>query len=499
MIRRFFRRDCRYVAVPTGRGSPRAPTPGDRLWRCSSSRGCPRLRRLAQADPLTTPPPNLVIANYNSTSVGPYMVDSRAWRTWRGSMTRRPLVQPGRTSRQPAAQISGSAGVAFDDRARRCRTRVVRSSSCPTSSGSRSCSRTIDGWRGRPVQQRVGSGDGLELITMTAGAQQRFAYSADSGFTQRVGAIGVGYRASDSWRVGAGFAFSLMDLRLVQTTSDRIADSTELRSLLVSARDTGSAFQIRAQSGVQYDLGSWRFGGAVRTPGLTLYRSGSVILAGVLADQPALLGASIFDPDARLEYHLPWEFQGGAALSAPGGSGVRSSGLHADRGLSAAVFEPAGADVCRHRERIAVVSSRPFAGLTSASNGVVNLGAGGHATCSKRTRPAPSRGRRFQSVAGRSIRHCLQQGRSHDLEPWRQRSSANSVHGRIQSPEQAPRMSRSRALDRAERDHERVGAKRRVHLLAGVSVLTARAPKHRAPIRNDRRSRSSPRVAGRWR
>jgi hypothetical protein len=86
----------------------------------------------------------------------------------------------------------------------------------------------------------------------TEGARQRFAYSADSGFTQRVGAVGVGYRASDSWRVGAGFAFSLMDLRLVQTASDRIADATELRSLLVSARDTGSAFQVRAQSGVTY-------------------------------------------------------------------------------------------------------------------------------------------------------------------------------------------------------------------------------------------------------
>jgi hypothetical protein len=219
-----------------------------------------------------------------------------------------------------------------------------------------------------------------ELLLPTAGGQQRFAYSADSGFEQRVAAVSAGYHRTGPWRFGGGFAFSLMDLRLVQSASDRIADTSGLRSLLVSARASGSALQLRAQGGAQYDMGNWRFGGAFRTPGLTLRRTGSVILDGVLASQPGSLGASIFDPDAQLEYHLPWEFQGGAAFVRPrvelefdlqaytpidaypllnSGQPVR---LYADAGASAPP----------------VVTSRSFAGLTVASNGVVNVGVGGH-------------------------------------------------------------------------------------------------------------------------
>ena len=114
-----------------------------------------------------------------------------------------------------------------------------------------------------------------ELISPIAGGQQRFAYSADSGFDQRVAAIAVGYRGSDSWRVGGGFAFSLMDLRLVQSVTERIADATGLRSVLIAARASGSALQLRGQGGAQYKTGRWSFGGALRTPGLTIHRSGS--------------------------------------------------------------------------------------------------------------------------------------------------------------------------------------------------------------------------------
>jgi hypothetical protein len=219
-----------------------------------------------------------------------------------------------------------------------------------------------------------------ELFTPTQGGQQRFAYSADSGFTQRVAAFGVGYHRTGGWRFGGGLAFSMMDLRLVQSASDRIADASGLRSLLVAARASGSAMQLRTQGGAQYDTGPWRLGGAFRSPGLTFHNSGSAMLDGVLSAQPGSLGASMFDPDARLEYHLPWEFQGGAAFVRPrvelevdlhgytpiGAYQLLSSDqpllLYADGGANAPP----------------VVTSRPFAGLTSESDGIVNVGAGGH-------------------------------------------------------------------------------------------------------------------------
>ena len=124
------------------------------------------------------------------------------------------------------------------------------------------------------------------------------------------------------WRVGGGFAISMMDLGLVQSVSDRLADASGLRSLLVTARASGSAFQVRSQGGVQFDAGAWRVGGSVRTPGLTFYRSGIVTLDGVISE-PGATGASLFDTDAKLEYHLPWEFQGGVA--SPRLAGARRS------------------------------------------------------------------------------------------------------------------------------------------------------------------------------
>ena len=62
-----------------------------------------------------------------------------------------------------------------------------------------------------------------QLITTVPTGQQRFAYSADSDFEQRVLAFGAGYRGNGPWRFGGGLAFSLMSLRLVQSVSDRLA------------------------------------------------------------------------------------------------------------------------------------------------------------------------------------------------------------------------------------------------------------------------------------
>ena len=152
-----------------------------------------------------------------------------------------------------------------------------------------------------------------ELISPVSGGEQRFAYSADSDFEQRNLALSAGYHAGGPWRFGGGLAFSIMSVRLVQSASDRIADASGLRSLLVTARASGSALQVRSQAGLQYDTTRWRFGAAIRTPGLTLHRSGVVTLDGLLDAGSSSLGASVFDPEAQFEYHLPWEFQGGAA------------------------------------------------------------------------------------------------------------------------------------------------------------------------------------------
>ena len=337
----------------------------------------------AQVDEVATAPPNLVLSNYNSVPVGPYgglegsayvaRVDdpSAAW------------FNPAGLAKQASAQISGSAGI------------YQRTSVAPEALSDRGgSSQQLPNFVGFTFSPRTGYTVGVALLatnswnqetdaqlfsTVPAG-QQRFAYSADSEFVQRIAAASVGYAGSSGhWRVGGGFAFSLTSLRLVQSASDRVATSSDLQSLLVSARASTSALQLRMQSGAQFETAHWRIGGAVRTPGATLTHSGSITFDGVLAGSGGTLGASVFDSDAAHEFHLPWEFQGGAALVAP----------RVEVELDLQGYSPIGAyPLLSTTEPLLIyaggankpptVSSQAVAGLTSASDGIVNVAAGGH-------------------------------------------------------------------------------------------------------------------------
>ena len=338
---------------------------------------------LAQATQVTTPPPNLVIPNYNSTAVGPFGGLEGTAYVARINDPSSSWFNPAGLAKLGSPEISGSAGV--------YQRTAVAPRALPNQGGSIQQLPNFVGFTFVPKEgMTVGASllstnawdqaTDSELISPVAGGQQRFAYSADSGFEQRVAAIAVGYRRSDSWRVGGGFAFSLMDLRLVQSATERIADATGLRSVLISARASGSAIQLRGQGGAQYETGRWSLGGAMRTPGLTIHRSGSAIFDGILTNDPGSLGASLFDPEADLEFRLPWEFQLGAAYS-----GTRFqveldvlayTSIEPYALLSSTqpilLYEDAGAGTAP------VVTSRPFVGLTSASDGVVNVAIGGH-------------------------------------------------------------------------------------------------------------------------
>lgn len=290
---------------------------------------------------------------------------------------------PAGLSRQTSAQISGSAGV--------YQRTSVSPQAAPNSGGS---VQQLPNFVGLTFNVRGGLTAGAALLTTNAwtqetdlesiasvpNGQERVAYSADSEFVRRVTAIGVGYHGGGAWRVGGGFAFSMMDLRLVQSISDRIADATGLRTLLVTARASGSALQLRTQAGVQYDTPQLRFGGAIRTPGLTIHRGGTVTLDGALDAGRSSLGASVFDANARLEYRLPWEVQGGAAyvrdraeleVDVRGYTSISAYSLLATD-QPTLIYGDTGAGSPPS------VISRPFGGLTSASDGVVNVALGGH-------------------------------------------------------------------------------------------------------------------------
>jgi hypothetical protein len=335
-------------------------------------------------DTVTTPPPNFVLNNYGSVPVGPYGGLEGSAIVARVGDPSAAWFNPAGLTREDTAQISGSAGI--------YERTSVSPQALPNGGGSIQQLPNFVGFT-FTLNPKMTVGAAIlttnswtqetdaQLITPTPSGAERFAYSGDSEFSQREIAFAAGYQSDRKLRVGGGMAFTVMNLRLVQSASDRVADNTGLRSLLVTSRVGGSSILLRGQGGVQYDVTPrWRLGGAIRTPGATLIRSATLTLDGVLDAGSASLGASLFDPSAQCAYHLPWEFQGGAAYvheraqfeanvdaytPIPAYTIVGTSQPSVTYGDSGTNVPPS-------------IVTRPFTGLTSASNGVVNVSAGGH-------------------------------------------------------------------------------------------------------------------------
>ena len=345
--------------------------------------GLTSVSALAETDQVVTPPQNLVLPNYNSVPVGPFGGLEAAAYVARVGDPSSAWFNPAGLARQDSPQISGSAGV--------YERTSVSPDALPNTGGSAQQLPNYVGFTFK-ANAHLTAGAALittqawnqetdaELISTVSAGQQRFAYSADSDFSTRILAFGAGYHGDGPWRVGGGLAFSIMSLRLVQSASDRLASGSGLQTLLVTSRTSASALQMRAQGGVQYDTAQFRFGGAFRTPGATLYRSGVVTLDALLDTGVASTGASVFDPNAASAYHLPWEFQGGAAWVHPrveaevdvqGFSPIAKYALVSTPNPTVIYSDVGGGQP-------PAVSTQPFGGLMSHSDGVVDVSAGGH-------------------------------------------------------------------------------------------------------------------------
>ena len=215
----------------------------------------PHRVRAQSIDQVATMPPNVVLGNYDSVPVGPFGGLEAGAYVARVSDPSAAWFNPAGLSREPAAQISASAGV--------YKWIAVSPEHLPHSGGS---AQNIPNFVGGTFHLRGALNGGAvflttnswlqdinsELFTPVQNGQERLGYSADSLFVRRVAAVGAGLPIGTAWRVGAGLSVSMTDLRLVQGISDRLADSSGVRTLLVTARTTGAAADVRAQGGVQY-------------------------------------------------------------------------------------------------------------------------------------------------------------------------------------------------------------------------------------------------------
>jgi long-subunit fatty acid transport protein len=338
---------------------------------------------MAQLPAVLTSPPNIVLPNYQGIPVGPFAGLEGGAHVARVDDPAAAWFNPAGLSRATGAQISGSAGLY-----------QYTKLSPKTSENADSAVQHVPNLVGftLPTQGKLTLGMAIltpvswtqrtntETVTSVSGNPERLAYSANSELSRRVVALSAGYDGKKKWRVGGGLTLIYNSLTMAQTISDRIADPTDIRTLLVSSEVRGSDFKIGTVAGIQYDPHpKIRIGGVMRTSGFSVYRSGTGTLDGTQKSGSASLGASFFDPSAEFHYKLPFEAAG--AIAYIGGRGEIEADVHGYTSISPYQMLSSPVSQLIYQDDgtggAPSVVKQPFLGLTSASRSVTNVAVGG--------------------------------------------------------------------------------------------------------------------------
>jgi len=342
---------------------------------------CPAV---AQEQAVVTIPPNIVVPNYDSVATGPYGGLEGGAYVARTSDPSAAWFNPAGLSRSTGSQITGSAGI--------YQLTNVSPDSFSDDGGSVQHLPNLVGFTVQRDKLTLGVAfvtrlsweqdtDAQQIQSAAGLPAQRFAFSADASLTERVAAFSAGYDNGRSWRLGGGLAFSYTSIRSVGTVSHRIAEATDLQTLLVSSRATGSTVQLRPVFGVSIQPSARvRIGGLLRTSGFAIFTNGSTTLDGTLSSGTLSLGASFFDPGIDFKYDLPWEAVGGVAFV--GERAEVEVDIKTYSSISPYKMFSSAENILTYRDpgngTAPVVSSQPFPGLTTASRAIANVSVGGH-------------------------------------------------------------------------------------------------------------------------
>jgi len=273
--------------------------------------------QVTQETAVISPPPNIIVPNYNGIPTGPLGGLEGSAHVARAGDTSAPWFNPAGLPRA-GTQLSGSVG--------NYQFTTVTPKRLPDTGGSTQHLPNLVGATAKYKGFTVGfslvttaswsSGlDSIYTLTNADGNPERFGYSADSGLTQGVSAAAIGRDLGKGWSLGAGVALTATAMRSNQLISDRVATPEANRTLLFTSRAGGSIDALRGVFGVQYEPRPWiRFGLVTRTSGIEYGKSGSVSFDSTLDGGGPSIGASMYDGSATFEFKLPFEMDGGIAL-----------------------------------------------------------------------------------------------------------------------------------------------------------------------------------------
>ena len=267
--------------------------------------------------PVLSPPPNIIIPNYNGIPTGPLGGLEGSAHVARTADTSAPWFNPAGLS-QAGTQLSGSVG--------NYQFTTVTPARLPNTGGSTQHLPNLVGATAKFKGFTVGFSlvtviswstglDSVYTLTNANGNPERFTYSADSGISQSVQAVAIGRDLGKKWRLGLGVAITQTSMHSDQVISDRIATPQANRTLLFSSRAGGSIDAIRFTIGAQFQPTPWlRFGLVSRNPGLRFGSQGTVGVDSTLDGGGPSVGATVYDSAASFEFKMPYELAGGIAL-----------------------------------------------------------------------------------------------------------------------------------------------------------------------------------------
>jgi hypothetical protein len=270
---------------------------------------------------VTVPPVSLILPNYNSVPVGETAALEGGAFVARANDTSAGFYNPAGLALAEQSAISGSAGAyQFGSVSPETLTNVKGTfQQIPAMFGV-----VVHDFLGRPAwaagltltraaawDQTV---DSEALRTTPGGAASRLRLSTEATYDAWLGSVGVGYSRSDRLRLGATLdgQYTAVDRR--QSVTAQLVSPGALSAVTAGTLGGTNTTHLRATVGVQAQISPAVFIGAVmRTPGLGLTSSGDASLEGLIHAGTATAATAFFDPDASVEYRLPFEFKTGAA------------------------------------------------------------------------------------------------------------------------------------------------------------------------------------------
>jgi hypothetical protein len=332
--------------------------------------------------PIISPPPNIIVPNYNGVPTGPLGGLEGSSYVARAADTSAPWLNPAGLS-QAGTQLSGSVSTYM--------LTTITPRFLPGAGGSTQHLPNVVGATAKFKGFTVGFSivttaswsegwNAVRLANADAGPE-RFAYTSNASFAQRSTIGAVGRNIGTKWRVGGALALEGTSVHSTQIISDRVNEPTGLRTLLFTSDAGGSIDHARLIFGTQYQpVPPIHLGFVVRTAGLAYGRSGSAKVDATLTGNGYTLGATAFDTAAQFDYKLPVEWVGAGAFVSKRAEievDVKSySSIDPYTMLSSG--QPLTIYTDHADGSAATVDNRTLPALTSSSNSVTNVTMGGH-------------------------------------------------------------------------------------------------------------------------